>query len=88
MSNLQDLRSLTENVAIYSGELAAENRELKRFLFEHYRHFRVVRMAVKAERMLSNLFRLHRQPHQLPKGPAPCHRRGGGAAPSVTIWPA
>ncbi|MCB0150156.1 MAG: deoxyguanosinetriphosphate triphosphohydrolase, partial [Caldilineaceae bacterium] len=69
VENLQDLRSLTENVAMYSGELAAENRELKRFLFEHfYRHFRVVRMAVKAERMLSNLFRAYiDEPRQLPK---------------------
>lgn len=69
VASLQDLRLLTENVAMYSGELAAENRELKRFLFEHfYRHFRVVRMAVKAERMLSNLFRAYiDEPRQLPK---------------------
>ena len=54
---------------MYSPDLAAENRELKRFLFEHfYRHFRVVRMAVKAERMLSNLFRAYvDEPRQLPK---------------------
>jgi len=69
VESLQDLRSLPENVATYSVELAAENRELKRFLFEHfYRHFRVVRMAVKAERMLSNLFRAYvDEPRQLPK---------------------
>lgn len=69
VESLQDLRALPENVASYSVDLAAENRELKRFLFEHfYRHFRVVRMAVKAERMLSNLFRAYvDEPRQLPK---------------------
>jgi len=69
VESLQDLRSLPQNVATYSAELAAENRELKRFLFEHfYRHFRVVRMAVKAERVLSNLFRAYiDEPRQLPK---------------------
>lgn len=69
VESLHDLRALPENVAVYSPDLAAENRELKRFLFEHfYRHFRVVRMAVKAERMLSNLFRAYiDEPRQLPK---------------------
>lgn len=69
VESLPDLRALPENVAAYSADFAAENRELKRFLFEHfYRHFRVVRMAVKAERMLSNLFRAYiDEPRQLPK---------------------
>ncbi len=69
VESLHDLRALPDNVAVYSPDLAAENRELKRFLFEHfYRHFRVVRMAVKAERMLSNLFRAYvDEPRQLPK---------------------
>ena len=79
VASLSDLRSLPENVVAYSADLAAENGELKRFLFEHfYRHFRVVRMAVKAERMLSTLFRAYiDEPRQLPRE---SQRRASGTA--------
>ena len=48
--------------------LAAENRELKHFLYDNfYRNYRVVRMAVKAERTLTALFGAYvEQPQQLP----------------------
>jgi dGTPase len=41
---------------------------LKRFLFQHfYRHYRVVRMAVKAARTLTSLFNAYiSEPRQLP----------------------
>ena len=44
------------------------NAELKRYLFDcFYRHYRVVRMATKAERLLSDLFGAYlQQPLQLP----------------------
>ena len=44
------------------------NKELKQYLFKHfYRHYRVVRMASKAERLLRELFTAYvEQPQQLP----------------------
>jgi dGTPase len=66
--SLADLRRHEDNVAGYSLALAEENRELKRYLFDNfYRHFRVVRMATKAERLLRALFTAYvEQPLQLP----------------------
>ncbi|HHY58607.1 MAG TPA: deoxyguanosinetriphosphate triphosphohydrolase [Chloroflexi bacterium] len=65
---LADLRAHPENVASYSAALSEENRELKRFLFQHfYRHYRVVRMAMKAARTLTSLFEAYlSEPRQLP----------------------
>jgi dGTPase len=44
------------------------NRELKDFLYKKlYRHHRVVRMAVKAERIITELFNAYREePDMLP----------------------
>jgi dGTPase len=66
--SLADLRAQETNMACYSAALAAENRELRHFLFHNfYRHYRVMRMAVKAERTLTNLFSAYLQrPEQLP----------------------
>ena len=68
VTSLADLRALPENIAGYSAIVDAENRELKRFLFQHfYRHYRVVRMAVKAARTLTLLFEAYAgEPRQLP----------------------
>ncbi|MEZ4638138.1 MAG: deoxyguanosinetriphosphate triphosphohydrolase [Caldilineaceae bacterium] len=53
VETLADLRQLPGNVVKYSAELAEENAELKKFLYESfYRHYRVVRMAAKADRTL------------------------------------
>jgi len=68
VSSLKDLRNLPDNVACYSAELDAENRELKSFLYTNfYRHYRVVRMASKADRILRRLFASFvAEPEQLP----------------------
>ena len=68
IGTLDELRNQPENVATYSPELAQCNRELKGFLFQNfYRHYRVVRMAAKAERLLQELFRGYvALPEQLP----------------------
>jgi len=68
VGSLADLRALPVNVAGYSADRSEENRELKRFLFQHfYRHYRVVRMAVKAARTLTHLFDAYvSEPRQLP----------------------
>ena len=68
VQNLADLRARRENVATYSSEIAEENRELKRFLFSgFYRHYRVARMAAKADRTIRALFSAFvEEPAQLP----------------------
>jgi dGTPase len=53
-----DIQKLKHNVIGYSEDMQRRNRELKDFLYKKlYRHYRVVRMSVKAERIISDLFR-------------------------------
>lgn len=68
IKSVEDLRKAAENMACYSPALIAENQELKQYLFQHfYRHHRVVRMAVKATRTLTQLFEAYiDEPRQLP----------------------
>ncbi len=67
-NSVEALQRLPHNVIGWSESLAAENRQLKRFLFENmYRHYRVVRMQVKAETILAALFGAYMsEPAQLP----------------------
>jgi dGTPase len=52
-----DIQKLTYNVTGFSEDMQRRNRELKDFLFKNlYRHFRVMRMQIKAERILTDLF--------------------------------
>ncbi len=68
VQSLEDLRALGKNVATYSDRIGKENRELKRFLFDRfYRHYRVARMAAKADRTIRALFSAFvDEPAQLP----------------------
>jgi dGTPase len=51
------VRSHSANLVMFSSEAAARNRELKRFLYKNlYRHYKVERMRIKAERFLTKLF--------------------------------
>ncbi len=53
----EDLRRVNRQVVALSPQLAEKNRQLKRFLYENlYRHYKVERMRVKAERYLIMLF--------------------------------
>jgi dGTPase len=63
-----DVQKLKHNVIGYSEEMQRRNRELKDFLYNKlYRHYRVVRMSVKAERIISDLFNAYRlEPLMLP----------------------
>ncbi|MDH3943864.1 MAG: deoxyguanosinetriphosphate triphosphohydrolase [Anaerolineae bacterium] len=63
-----DLQKLDHNVIGYSDDTTRRNRELKDFLYANlYRHHRVVRMAVKAETILTQLFNgYHNNPEMLP----------------------
>jgi dGTPase len=54
---VDDLRRVNKQVVSFSPEIAEKSRKLKRFLLENlYRHFKVERMRVKAERYLTQLF--------------------------------
>jgi len=55
--NVDELQKLPYNVVGFSEDMHRRNRELKDFLYQNlYNHYRVVRMAVKAERILESLF--------------------------------
>jgi len=62
-----DIQKLDHNVIGYSSEMKRKNRQLKDFLYNNlYRHHRVVRMAVKAERTLEEMFNaFRREPEML-----------------------
>lgn len=63
-----DIQKLKHNIIGYSEEMQRRNREIKDLLYRKlYRHFRVVRMQVKAERVISDLFNAYRtEPAILP----------------------
>ncbi len=64
----QDVRSAPENLVGHSAEMQSRNRELKDFLYAHlYRHHQVMRMQVKAQRLVRELFEAYmNEPRQLP----------------------
>lgn len=68
VTSFLDIQKLKHNVVGYSEEVQRRNRELKDLLYKKlYRHFRVVRMQVKAERIISDLFHaFHAEPSTLP----------------------
>ena len=68
VKSAMDIQKLKHNVIGYSEEMQRRNRELKDFLYKNlYRNYRVVRMQVKAERILTDLFTAYRaEPTMLP----------------------
>jgi dGTPase len=68
VSSPTDIQKLKHNVIGYSEEIQRRNRELKDFLYKKlYRHYRVVRMQVKAERIITDLFHAYcEEPAMLP----------------------
>jgi dGTPase len=62
------LRALRRPLAGFSPAVDAKRLELKAFLMDNlYRHYRVVRMAVKAKKVMSDLFEAYMaEPTQLP----------------------
>ncbi|MCC7118861.1 MAG: deoxyguanosinetriphosphate triphosphohydrolase [Anaerolineales bacterium] len=63
-----ELQKLKHNVIGYSEDLQRQNRELKDFLYKKlYRNYRVMRMSVKAEKLITDLFNAYRaEPAILP----------------------
>jgi dGTPase len=65
----EDIQKLPYNVITFSEDMHRRNRQLKDFLYANlYRHHRVVRMQVKAERIITELFKAYQQePDMLPR---------------------
>jgi dGTPase len=63
-----DVRQQQENLVALTPEMTARLAELKRFLLDNlYRHPRVMRMQIKAERIITALFEAYiEEPRQLP----------------------
>lgn len=57
VQSVEELQKLDHNVIGFSEDMHRRNRQLKDFLYNNlYRHARVVRMQVKAERIIGDLF--------------------------------
>jgi dGTPase len=63
-----DVRHAPQPLVGFSQAMAHKNGELKLFLLEHlYRHYRVIRMAEKARRIVHDLFKTYADsPRQMP----------------------
>jgi dGTPase len=65
VESLEEVRNAPP-IAAFSAETHAQNRELKAFLRTHlYRHYRVMRMSVKARRIISDLFNVFMEDNRL-----------------------
>lgn len=66
--SVADVRAAGQNLAAFSPELLEINQALKAFLLKNfYHHPRVIRMAYKANRMLTGIFQAYvDEPRQLP----------------------
>ncbi|RPI78471.1 MAG: deoxyguanosinetriphosphate triphosphohydrolase [Chloroflexi bacterium] len=66
--SVEELQRLPYNVIGFSEDMHRRNRQLKDFLYANlYRHYRVVRMTVKAEKVVADLFHLYEEePEMLP----------------------
>ncbi len=69
VQSVDDVRGAGRNLACFSDEIYELNVELKAFLMKNfYRHPRVVRMAYKANHMLTAIFNAYLdEPRQLPR---------------------
>ena len=66
--SLAGVRGASSDLVGFSAEMGSLNRELKDFLLDRlYRHHRVMRMQVKAQRLIRQLFEAYlSEPRQLP----------------------
>ena len=69
VKSVEDVQALPSNVVAFSQELQARNRLHKDLLLRRmYRHHRVLRMQVKADRLLQQLFEAYiAEPRQMPE---------------------
>jgi dGTPase len=68
LANVDDVRGMPKNLVCRSDQALTKESRLKQFLFEKmYSHYRLMRMAEKAERILTTLFESYiNNPDQLP----------------------
>ncbi len=68
VTSVESLQKLSHNVICFSDHMQQNNRELKDFLYKNlYQNHRVIRMQVKAERIISDLFAAYQKdPLMLP----------------------
>jgi dGTPase len=68
IKTLADVRRAQENIVSFSDKTRKLNDELKQILFDRmYRHYRMIRMADKAKRIINQLFEVYlRNSDQLP----------------------
>ncbi|HEY9076918.1 MAG TPA: deoxyguanosinetriphosphate triphosphohydrolase [Anaerolineaceae bacterium] len=69
VKSVEELQRLPYNVVGFGEDTLRRSRELKDFLYKNlYRHWRVMRMTVKAERIITDLFNAYKsEPRILPK---------------------
>jgi dGTPase len=68
ITSVDDIRAHGQPIATFGPEMEAKRLELKAFLMDNlYRHYRVMRMAVKAQKVMADLFHAYMgEPAQLP----------------------
>jgi len=68
IKSLEDVKNAGENLFAFSSGMKKLNTQLKMFLFDKmYRHYRMIRMADKAKRTITQLFEVYlNNPDQLP----------------------
>ena len=69
VNSVEELQRLDHNVICFSDKMSRMNSELKAFLYNKlYKHHRVTRMQVKAEGIITDLFKAYQKdPLMLPK---------------------
>jgi dGTPase len=74
-----DIQRMHTNLVGYGDEMQRRHEQLKDFLFKNlYSHFRVLRMAVKAERIIADIFNAYRaEPAILPASMKPAIEKWG-----------
>jgi dGTPase len=70
IAHAEDVRHAPQLAVGFGQAMERKNAELKLFLLEHlYRHYRVIRMAEKARRIIHDLFTVYADsPRQMPPG--------------------
>lgn len=68
IQRLDDVRTASDALVGFSRKVRQMNGSLKRYLYQHmYKHYRVVRMASKAERVIQDIFSAYMEkPEMLP----------------------
>ena len=88
IETLKAARQFGRALAGFSPAVDEKRLELKAFLMENlYNHYRVVRMAVKAKKVMTELFETYMaEPKQLPPHTLGRHQRGGALARVVADY--